>query len=204
MKNKYDNHHRGHVYIEIYLTLALLIISLAVGFGQYHKYGLKGAVIGTLLTLVGIVLAFMILIWVFNALDVLNQKFKERKGYRSVRKSLHLLLLFCFFCFMGLIFCAPIIFRFDLSNRMQEIVLNITVPLMGILGTYARFRLKESFWPEFGRLCIFLALAFLGAILGMAVGAFFNFSLSAYLHAVDVGALIPLGIYIFLLFKKRH
>lgn len=203
MQEKYFRNTGGHGFIEYFIILALVLVSLAIGFGQYPKYGLKGATIATLLTLAGIILAFIIIARIFNALDALHRRFQDRKGYRTVRQGLYILLLFCLFSFIGLIFCTPFIFRFDLSKPVLDWALNITIPLAGILGTFARLRLKERFWPEFGRLCIFLMFSFFGAVLGMAIGEFFQFPLSTYLHAVDLGALIPIGIYFYVLFTRR-
>jgi hypothetical protein len=202
MKAKYFRNTGGHAFIELYIILALVLVSLAIGFGQYPKHGLKGATIATLLTMAGIILAFMIIIWLLNAFDALHRHLQDRKGYRIARKSLYILLQFCFFSFVGVILCALFILRFDLSEPTRVWALNITVLLAGTLGTFARLRLKERFWPEFGRLCIFLMFSFFGAVLGMAIGAFLQWPLSAYLHAVDLGALIPLGIYFLVLFRR--
>ena len=202
MKRKYFRNTGGHAFIELYIILALVLVSLAIGFGQYPKHGLKGATLATLLTLAGIILAFIVIARIFNALDALHRRLQDRKGYRTVRQGLYVLMLFCLFSFIGLIFCTPFIFRFDLSKPALDWALNITIPLAGTLGTFARLRLKERFWPEFGRLCVFLMFSFFGAVLGMAIGEFLQWPLSAYLHAVDLGALIPLCIYFLVLFKR--
>jgi len=193
---------RGTLY-EIPILIFLLGISLAVGFGQYGKHGWKGLVLGTLITLAGVVGAVFVLVGIVAGSGKLNEKLEKHSWYLALRFLLGSTLLFIFFLVWGAALSLLFAALFELLERTQEWVFYAASLTLGAVWMLLHRRLKASFWPLFWRVSGFLALGGVCVLVGMFLGPTLWDRPSTVMRFLQIVFFLPLVTYIVYLLAAR-
>jgi hypothetical protein len=191
----------GHVLYEVYLLAALVLISVAVGAGQYQEHGIGGAFLAAGITFVGIIVGVAGLVALVSGIGSMEKRFQGQGWYRWGAKLGRILVLLCLFSLFGAAVCGALVLRLDFPAKWQEPFMGIGALTIGGVVSAIRFRTRDAFWPGFGRLCLFLCMSVAGAVIGLVVAQWLPQSPSGNMVLVDAGALIPLGIYLFLFLR---
>jgi hypothetical protein len=199
---KYLGNERGTLY-EIPILLFLLVISLAVGSGQYGRYGWKGVLLGTVVTFAGVVGAIFALIGIVAGSARLNEKLEKHPWYLALRSLLKSTLLFLFFSIWGAALSLLFAGLFELLEMTPEWVSCPASLTLGAVWMILRHRLKGSLWPLFWRVSGLVGLGGLCVVLGMFVGPIFWDHPSTVMRFLQIVFFVPLIIYFACLLVKR-
>jgi hypothetical protein len=199
---------RGRL-LEIPILLALICISVAIGFGQYAKYGWQGFLLTTAAVFFGVIAAFAVLIFVVTGIAKANERLSRHGWYLTLRTVSKWLVLFLFFSSWGTVFTLGVgsLFGFDMTSKDPAWYFNL-VPLVigGIwLGVRRCFAEAEIFWREFWRFSGVLLLGGVVVFIGMLVGQGFFKDASQMLRFLQMLFFAPLFVYavIRLILKKK-
>ena len=175
----------GFVRFDLYILLALILLSLAIIVPQYLKHGPKGAFIaflGVAGTVIGGIAVLLFVAWLAENIG--------RKGTGKVdlvlRGAGHLL-RFLLFGLIASIIATGLVAGHDLKADGENLVSLCAAGAGGAAGSLLFHHLGSArFWPAFGWFCLALLGSLFGGILGLlGPGSWWT----------DAGILVPLLIF---------
>jgi MFS family permease len=189
--------------VERILLIFLIIIALTVGISQYQKHGIPGFILGFLITIAGVVTAVFVLFGALDRIGYLHDKLHGKAWHKNTLKISGLILIFLFLSLWSMALMGIATLRFEALKKIPEPVFLAIALFAGAATTAISWFLKSAFWHYFWRLCGFLGISIAGAFFGMVIGQIFFTSLDSQMRAVDIAFIIPLIVYLFMLFTGK-
>jgi len=170
LKNPLANE-RGRL-LEIPILLALLVVSIAIGAGQYARHGWPGVVIGTALVFFGVIAAFALLIGGVSALFKLNERLRVHPWFRILRAAGKWALLLAFFFLWSVLATMGLagLFEVDWTGVQSEWALNLIAAAVAVVWAILCHRLGPAFWPLFWRFSALLLAGGVAVFVAMLFG----------------------------------
>jgi len=158
--------------MEIPLLLALLVVSIAVGAGQYARYGWPGVFIGTAIVFFGVIAGFAALIGLVSGIFKINELLRAHSWFVVGRILVKWLLLLSFFFFWSVVATMGLggLFEVDVTSKQSEWILNRIALAAGAVLAVLCHRLGPMFWPMFWRFSGLLLLGGVAVFVSMMVG----------------------------------
>jgi hypothetical protein len=182
----------GRLY-ELHILLAILLVSVAVGFGRYSKHGLLGFAAGFVITGLSIILGGAALIFAITWIARIHEHLAKFGAYRTsiliIGHLFRLLMLMGFGAFSWML----IAMRFGWDSLWDHRFIPIMTVITGIILFIIHQWFRDNFWQGFRIFCGGLLFTLLGSVFGLVLEPV-HWHLGP-LAGSDLGAVIGLLLY---------
>ena len=179
----------GHVFVELQLLLALVLLAVVVAVTRYRTHGFWRAALEGLLASAIAGGGFVGLVAAVTELATAHERLKPFRAYRVLTVVVSQLAFCVMFTAFAALFWAIAEVRFGLAERWGRWLVPAASFATGVVLVVVRRRQRETFWPAAKLVCGALCFGLYGVFMVLCFGGLFVVPRTWPLAAADVGAI---------------